>query len=906
MPQGNIQGYFYLRLGGVLSFANLAQLFKPTSIAVIGASNEPGSPGEVVMRNLLQGRFLGPVMPISEKQEAIGNVVSYSSIDTLPITPDLAILCSPPETVPGYIEELGKRGTKAAVIISRGMFRSHTEKDEEYLQLLERLANQYGVRILGPNCLGFLNPSIGLNASLAHRDALPGKLAFVSQSDSLFTSVLDWATSKGIGFSHFLSLGDRSDINFGNILDYLNSDPHTRAVLLYIETIVDARLFMSAARATARNKPVLVLKAGRFPETAAAAAAHSGASLFADDVFDAAFRRAGMLRVFDIDTLFDTVETLAISRPPKGDRLAIITNGGSPGFLATDALMAGGGRLAELSPETLQEIDEALPGAWSYHNPLVIKSASPGETYGRALLALLKDQNVDAILAMHVPTAAVPSVEVAQAVIEARTKVQKVVLTSWLGIDDAVEARKMFVKEGIPTYFTPVKAVRAYISLVQYRRNQAMLMEVPPSLPDDFEPEVLNAREVVDLALNEERGELSTDEARQILAAYDIPFRPWRTVEGPEKAVQVAEELGYPVVLRLAGDASFSWCGGAEVVGLSCREDILSAAESLVREGGAAEGPARFTVQSAGRCDGFHELYVKAFVDSIFGPVVRFGQGGAMTEIFPERQVSLLPINMGLAHELVSRTAIHSLLQGFRGHPPVDMDALCLTLVKVAQVLVDVPGVVSVEIEPLLADQAGVLVGEARVLVEPCDVEGADRLAIRPYPRELEECAELKDGRRVTLRPIRPEDEPAHWEFLEHLSAEDKRFRFFGNIAELPRSEMIRFTQIDYDREMAFIAKGPDEAGEVRTLGVVRAMTRPDNSESEFAVAIRSDMKRTGMGRILMDKIIRYCKSRGTGAISGQGLLENRGMAGLAKAMGFTVTKAMDDDVFDFYMDLTS
>ncbi len=890
-----------------MSVANLAQLFKPTSIAVIGASNEPGSPGEVVMRNLLRGRFLGPVMPISEKQEAIGNVVSYSSIDTLPLTPDLALICSPPETIPGYIEELGKRGTKAAVIISRGMFRSHTEKDEVYLQTLEGVAKQYGVRILGPNCLGFLNPSIGLNASLAHRDALPGKLAFVSQSDSLFTSILDWATSKGIGFSHFISLGDRSDINFGNILDYLNSDPHTWAVLLYIETIVDARLFMSAARATARNKPLLVLKAGRFPEAAQAAAAHSGASLFADDVFDAAFRRAGMLRVFDIDTLFDAVATLGIARPPKGDRLAIITNGGSPGFLATDAVMAGGGRLAELAPETLKEIDEVLPGAWSYHNPLVIKSASSGETYGKALLALLKDQNVDAILAMHVPTAAVSSLEVAQAVIEARAKVQKVVLTSWLGIDDAAEARKMFLKEGIPTYFTPVKAVRAYINLVQYRRNQAMLMEVPPSLPDDFEPEVLAAREVVEQVLDEERGELSAEEARRILAAYDIPFRPWRTVEGAEEAAQVAEELGYPVVLRLAGDTSFTWCGGAEVVGLSCKEDILSAAKSLVQEGGAAksgESPARFTVQSAGRCDGLHELYLKAFVDPIFGPVLRFGQGGAMAEIFPERQVSLLPINMGLAHELVSRTAIHSLLQGFRGHPPVDMDALCLTLVKVAQVLVDVPGVVSVEIDPLLTDQAGVLVGEARVLVEPCNVEGADRLAIRPYPRELEECAELKDGRRILLRPIRPEDEPAHWEFLEHLSAEDKRLRFFGHIAELPRSEMIRFTQIDYDREMAFIAKGPDEAGEIRTLGVVRGMTRPDNSESEFAVAVRSDMKRTGMGRILMEKIIRYCKSRGTGAISGQGLLENRGMAGLAKTMGFTVTKDMDDDVFDFYMDL--
>ena len=562
--------------------------------------------------------------------------------------------------------------------------------------------------------------------------------------------------------------------------------------------------------------------------------------------------------------------------------------------------------MAELSPETLQDIDAALPGAWSYHNPLVIKSASSGETYGKALLALLKDQNVDAVLAMHVPTAAVPSVEVAQAVIEARTKVQKVVLTSWLGIDDAVEAREMFVKEGIPTYFTPVKAVRAYINLVQYRRNQAMLMEVPASLPDDFEPEVLDAREVVEQALEEKRGELSAEEARRILGAYDIPFRPWRVAEGAEEAVRIAGELGYPVVLRLAGDTSSSRCGPEEVAGLSCREDILAAAESLAPGAGDAESQAQFTVQSAGRCDGFHQLYVKAFVDPIFGPVVRFGQGGEMTEIFPEKQVSLLPLNMGLAHELVSRTAIHPLLQGFKGHPPVDMDALCLTLVKIAQVLVDVSGVVSIEIDPLLADQSGVLAGEARVLVEPCNVSGADRLAIRPYPRELEECAELKDGRRILLRPIRPEDEPAHWEFLEHLSAEDKRFRFFGNIAQLPRSEMIRFTQIDYDREMAFIAKGPDETGEIRTLGVVRAMTKPDNSESEFAVTVRSDMKRTGMGRILMDKIIRYCKSRGTDAITGQGLTENRGMAGLAKAMGFVVTKDLDDDVFDFYMDLNS
>ncbi|MFV0423677.1 GNAT family N-acetyltransferase [Oleidesulfovibrio sp.] len=884
----------------------LEQMFKPTSVAVIGATDSPGEPGRIVMENLLKGSFLGPVIPVNETREPVMGMESYSEIDTLPITPDLAVICSDAERTPFYLAELGKRGTQAVVLLSHGFFRFDRDKREVQRTTLMDIAKAHGMRVLGPNCLGFINPSIGINASLAHREALPGKIAFVSQSDSLFTSVLDWATSKGIGFSHFISLGDRYDINFADMLDYLNNDPNTRAVLLYLETITAARQFMSAARALARNKPVLVMKSGKSEAAASAAAAHSGLPLGSDDVYDTAFRRAGMLRVFDIDSLFDTVETLARSTPLKGDRLAILTNGGGPGFLATDTLLAGGGKLADLSEDSCQVLDNELRGDWSYWNPLVIKSGADGDMYARTLKVLLKDKSLDAVLVMHVPSIYANSGSVAESVAAACKKTKKVVLTSWLGIDDAAEARETFRKAGLPSFFTPDNAVRAFLNLVQYRRNQEMLVEAPPSLPENFKPDVSKARLVINEALDEHRQVLTVAETTSILQAYGITIPETRTVPDVHAAVRAAEEMGYPVALKVESpDIRRKTLAGGVALDLESDGDVLEAASAMMQRLRIQIPSARingYTVQRMCRRANAHELLIETATDPVFGPIIRFGQGGPEADIVQDISTALPPLNMNLAGEAISRTRVSTRLHDASGKPLVDTEAIKLTLVKVSQLIIDIPEIFEMEINPLFVDEDGLVALDAHVRIAWSTATGAEQLAIRPYPREQEECARLVNGDIVDLRPIRPEDEPDHWEFLEHMSAQDRRFRFFGNVATLPRAEMVKLTQIDYDREMAFIAKGPSPEGEIKTLGVARAMIAPDNSRAEFAVAVRSDLKRQGLGRLLMDKIIRYLKSRGTERIIGEALADNKGMIELARTLGFEVTKDFDDDIFHFDM----
>lgn len=882
---------------------NLDALIKPSSVAVIGASNQVGHPGNTVMRNLLASKFLGPVMPVNETREPVLDQESYRDIDTLPLTPDLAILCAEPETLPQYVAELGHRGTRAAILLSRGMFR-YQDENHPLRKRLAQAAKESGMRFLGPNCLGLINPVVGLNASLAHRDALPGRIAFVSQSDALFTTILDWASSKGIGFSHFISLGDRFDIRFDHILDYLNADFNTRAVLLYVETIIHARRFMSAARALARNKPLLILKAGTSVEGARAAAAHSGAYLGEDDVYDAAFRRAGALRVFDIDSLFDAVETLARGQTPRGERLAIVTNGGGPGFLATDSLVALGGRLAKLSAETLAELETTLPEQWSYPNPLVLRSNAEPDLYGQTLRVLLQDRDVDGILIMHVPTATISSEEVAQSVIGAGKKSKRPILTSWLGIDDAQASRDAFAKAGISTFFTPENAIRAFVNLVQYRRNQDMLMEAPASLPEDFVPDVTRAKEVIQRAIKEQRQVLTEPESVEILASYDIPVLPVQRAASVEEAVIAAEELGFPVALKIQSpDLERKSLAGGVDLDLNTAEAVHAAAEAMLDRVHRLSPDARlegFLVQRMGRRAGAHEVLIETGTDPVFGPVIRFGQGGSLQEIIQDREVALPPLNLHLARELISRTRIHQLLLGSRGRTGADLGAIELTLVKISQMLIDLPEIFEMEINPLFADENGVLALDAQMRVAATHATGPEQLAIRPYPRELEECALLRDKRQIHIRPIRPEDEPDHWDFIDHMSPEDRRYRFFGNVGDLPRSEMTRLTQIDYDREMAFIARGPDNEGRIKTLGVVRAMTSPDNATAEFAVVVRSDMKRLGLGAILMSKIIRYCRDRGTNRIVGQALADNRGMKELAEHVGFEVKKNYEEDVWDF------
>jgi acetyltransferase len=886
-----------------MSIRHLDSLFHPKSVAVIGASNQPRSVGAVVMRNLLAAGFAGPVMPVNPKHQAVSGVLTYPDVANLPLAPDLAVICTPSATVPELVRQLGERGTRAAAVLSAGLGEASAEDGKRLQAEMLDAARPHLLRILGPNCLGLIVPGAGLNASFSHTSALPGKIAFLSQSGALCTAVLDWAEASNIGFSHFVSLGNGADVDFGDLLDYLGGDPATRAILLYIESITAARKFMSAARAAARNKPVIAIKAGRAREGAEAALSHTGALAGSDDVYDAALRRTGMLRVFETDALFDAVETLARFGRLRGDRLAVVTNGGGPGVLATDALVLSGGRLAKLSEATVGRLDALLPATWSRGNPIDIIGDADGARYAATLEALLDDPGADAILVMHAPTAISSGEDAARAVVQVAERSKRSLLTSWLGRASADRAREIFAAAGIATYDTPDKAVRAFVQLVEYRRNQDALMETPPSAPIDFSPDVGAARRVIEAALAEGRDLLSEPEAKAILAAYGVPAVETRIATSPADAARIAAEFGFPVALKiLATEITHKSDVGGVQLDLATPNDVQNAAKAMrdrvaeLAPGAEIQG---FTVQHMARRPNAHELIVGAMTDPTFGPVLLFGQGGIGVEAIGDRALGLPPLNMSLAREMVSRTRVARLLEGYRDRPAADLQAICLTLVQVSQMIVDLPEIVELDINPLFADESGVLALDARMRITPASGSGADRLAIRPYPRELEEWVELRSGQRVLLRPIRPEDEPAHQAFHASLAPEDIRYRFFGLIRALPHSEMARFTQIDYDREMAFIATASNRKGEPETLGVVRTVSDPDNIRAEYAIIVRSDMKRHKLGQLLLEKMIRYCRSRGTTEIVGQVLPDNRAMLGLVHRLGFKSRLLPDADAVE-------
>ncbi len=896
-----------------MSVINLESLFQPGSVAVIGATNDAGNAGNILMRNLMGGGFLGPVMPVTAEAEAISGVLTYKDVSELPKTPDLAIICRPLEECPKLLRQLRERGVKASALIGPG-FTSTSEVDREKLRKeLIRAANPPEMRILGPKSLGFIIPSMSLNASIAPLQAKQGKIAFVSQSDSFITTVLDWALANEIGFSHVISLGSRIDLTFGDVLDYLGSDPMTRSILLYVESINDARDFMSAARAASRNKPVLTIRPGQALESIKTSLTRLDRPMtpLSDEVYDVAFKRAGMLRVQTIDGLFDAAQTLATLRQPvRGSRLAIVVNGASAGLTATDGLIRRGGTISELSDETLARIDEITEGRWNRSNPVNLSFDAKGEKYVEVVKALFKDKGVDAVLVVHVPFAGISSVEVAEALAKGLRRVKRMVLTAWLGSGMARKGRQVFSTAGIPTYESADHAVRAFMYMAQYQRSQELLTETPDSLPTDFFPDTTTARETIRKALEEGRETLTDAEARVVLASYGIPVVETRFAVSAREAVIAADEMGCPVALKIRSpQISQPFDVGGVVLDLESPDKVWDAAANILtrvnrqRPDAYIEG---FIVQKMGRRPGAFELFISGSVDDTFGPMIHFGHGGMTREVVRDQAVSMVPLNMSLARELIGRTHISRLLSGTPTQPPVDIEDLCLTMIQVSQLFIDLPQISYLDINPLYADDSGVLALGAKIEVTECGEE-CPQLAIRPYPRELEECVVLKDGRQVTLRPIRPEDEPAHYEFLDQVSDEDMRMRFFGVVRrDFDHKDMARFTQIDYDREMAFIATAPNEEGRPETLGVVRTSTKPDNSEAEFAIVVRSDMKGAGLGSILFHKIIRYTRERKTHYLVGQTLFENKAMQALSRKFGFEISENYDEDLVEMRLDCLS
>lgn len=882
-----------------MSIRNLEHIFKPRSVALIGASRRPGSVGAVLARNLLTSGFDGPVMPVNPKYRAIEGVLTYPDIASLPVTPDLAVISTPPQSVPGIVAELGERGGKAAIVITAGLNASAEDGGDTLQHSLLETARPHILRIVGPNCLGVMVPGIGLNASFAHMTPRRGRLAFVAQSGAIVTSVLDWAESRGIGFSHMVSLGDMADVDFGDMLDYLANDPGTTAILLYIEAVTQPRKFISAARAAARMKPVIVVKAGRHAEGARAAASHTGALAGQDAVYDAVFRRAGMLRVFSLDELFMAVEMLAMTRAPKGERLAILTNGGGIGVLATDALADHGGRLAELTAETLDRLDAVLPATWPRSNPVDIIGDAPASRYGDSLGPLLEDRGVDGILVLNCPTAITSGTDAARAVIEARgARTEPPVLTSWVGGDTAEPARRLFAQQRIPTFDTPEKAAQAFMYLVDYRRSQELLMETPPSIPADFRPDPDRARAIVERAIEDGRRWLTEPEAKDLLSAYGVPVVSVQVARDPEEAAAIAAAHGAPVVLKIISpDILHKSEVGGVVLDVRGPAAAREGAQTMLDRIRSTHPEARltgFSVEPMVRRAHAFELIIGMSEDPQFGPVVLFGQGGTAVEVIKDQALGLPPLNMRLAHEIISRTRIYRQLQGYRGLPAVNLDAVALILIRISQLTVDLPEIAELDINPLLADPHGVIALDARVRVRPAEA-GVERLAIRPYPKDLEERVTLGDGRTLLLRPILPEDEPSLHATFAKLTPEEIRLRFFIPMKTLSHVAAARFTQLDYDREMALVLTESGSPGHTEIYGVISLSSDPDNERGEFAILVRGDMTGMGLGIVLMRRIIDYARSRGMQEIEGDVLRENTTMLKLARVLGFTEHETPDE-----------
>jgi acetyltransferase len=896
-----------------MTIRNLDKLLQPSSIAVIGASNHPSSVGSTVMRNLLAGGFDGAIMPVNPNHKAVAGVLAYPDVKDLPIAPDLAVMCTPAPSVPGLIGDLGERGTRAAVVLSAGLREAVDGSGESLTLAMLKAARPHMLRIVGPNCLGILSSVRGLNASFAPRvngkggAMTKGNIAFVAQSGAVASAVLDWSGQRGIGFSHFLSIGDAADVDAGDLLDYLGSDANTRSILLYLEQITSARKFMSAARAAARNKPVIVVKAGREAEGAAAAASHTGALAGADEVYDAAIRRAGMLRVTTIQDLFNAAETLGRGRPKPGDPLTIITNGGGAGVMATDALAARGGKLRALTEATLDQLDAVLPATWSGRNPIDIIGDAPVERYVAALRAVLSDASPQTVLLIYAPTAIVDSADIARAVVPMIGAAPHTVLTCWMGGAAVAQAREICASGGVPAFDTPEAAVAAHLQMATFRHNQDALMETPASIPETFTVNRTAAQVIIDEAVAAGREQLSEPEAKAILSAYGLPVVETRIARDSAHARTLARDLGFPVALKvLSPEITHKSDVGGVVLDLENEAAVVAAAEAIEQRMKALRPEAHltgFTIQRMARRPGAFELIVGAREDPVFGPVILFGEGGTAVEIIADRAVGLPPLNMALASNLMQRTRIHNLLKGYRDRPGADRDAIASSLIKVAHLVTDLPEVIDLDINPLIADGAGVLVLDARIRVRQAEGTGPERLSIRPYPTELEETVVL-GARQILLRPIRPEDEPQHYEFLSRLSPEDIRFRFFSSVRSLPHSQMARFTQIDFEREMAFIATAPGDGGNPETLGVVRVVTDPDNEKAEFAIIVRSDLKGQGLGAALLDKMIAYCRGRGTRELVGQVMAQNRAMLGLAESRGFSRQPSDSPDTVDVCLSL--
>jgi acetyltransferase len=878
----------------------LEGLFNPRSVAVVGASGQPGSVGARVFANLVSGGFAGSVVPVNPRHDEVAGRRCHASLTDIEEEIDLAVIATPAETVGGIIRDCGQAGISSAIVLSAGFGETGADGKAVEAALLDT-ARRHGVRLLGPNCLGLVRPAINMNATFLEAAPPAGSLALVSQSGALCSAIADWAGPHHLGFSTMVSLGNAVDIDFGDVLDFLTTDANTSAILLYVEGVRHARSFISALRIAARTKPVIVLKAGRHRKGSDAANTHTGALIGSDRVFDAALERAGAVRATTFGQLFDAAEILSSRKRVGGNRLAIVTNGGGAGVLAADRAEDIGVQIAALAPATLASLDKLLPPYWSRANPIdLLGDAAPG-AYREAVAACLRDRDIDGVLVMLTPQAVTRPTEAARAVLDATTgETRKPVLACWMGEASVAEARGLLSANGIPDFTTPERAVEAFSYLARHNLNQRLALETPGPLSDLPPPDVRGAAMIIEAALAEGREMLSDLESKAVLHAFHIPCAVTLDADSPGKALTAAETVGFPVAMKINSPqiTHKSDVGGVHT-NIMAAADVRPAYREMINAVRQARPDAEIlgvTIEAMAGDTDARELVIGCKRDPVFGPVILFGAGGTMVEILEDSAVSLPPLNEVLATRLINRTRVSRLLSAFRNRPEVDRAAVIEVLLRISDLACELPHVEEMDINPLFAGRNGVLAVDARIRIRrPPTASGHhSHMAIAPYPKHLVETAFLADGTELVIRPIRPEDAESEQEFVRNLSREAKRFRFMQTIDELTPRMLARFTQIDYDREMALIAMARDHGG-TRQLGVARYAINPDQRSCEFAIVVSDESQHQGIGSRLMTSLMNAARDHGLQLIEGQVMADNQPMLKLMSDLGFSVRRSSDD-----------
>jgi len=877
----------------------LDRLFSPQAIAVFGASERSDSVGARVFDNLRKGGFSNPIYAINPKYKRLHHHPCYPSIASIDKPVDLVVIATPAPGVAEIIHACGEHGVRAAIIISAGFSEGNGQGLVLEKAVLEA-AHQYKMRILGPNCLGLIRPLVGMNATFSKNTAKSGHLALVSQSGALCTSILDWAIAHDIGFSAIASLGDAADIDFGDVLDYLAQDPGTHSILLYVEGIRDARRFMSGLRIAARMKPVVVIKAGRHDEGSRAATTHSGAMVGADDVFDAALQRAGVVRAMTIEQLFSAAQLLATRQRVSSNRLAIITNGGGLGVMATDRAIDLGVTLASLSEDTLARLNKNLPSQWSHENPIDLLGDASAERYLLAVNACLDDPAVDGVLVMLSPQAMTDTVACAQAIIDAKKDSRKPVLACWMGEQQLEAANKLFSQHQLPNFPNPESSVEAFAYLASYYQNQQLLMQVPGPHATRSEPDIDGARLIVESVLAENRTVLSIAESKALLHAFFIPVTQSMKCYSANDALVAAESISFPVAMKInSPDITHKTDVGGVMLNIGNAHAIRNTYHELVDDVHNKYPDAKIegvTIEQMYKPPHGRELLIGVIRDPVFGPTITFGAGGIQVEVLRDRAVALPPLNNFLAEKMISQTHIACLLGKFRNMPAVNMEALVQVLRRVSEMVCELPEIKALDINPLISDANGVMALDARIVVErpSPSLDRYAHMAIHPYPSYLVSQLQLADGTNIKIRPIRPEDASIEQNFIRELSPQSKYFRFMQGINELTQQMLVRFTQLDYNRELALIAvlEGYDDETE---LGVARYVMNPDGDSCEFALVVADKWQHKGIGSYLMNALIDAARQRGFKIMDGEILANNRNMLELVESLGFKINTSPDD-----------